>query len=356
MNILIIGKFYTEGFAEHIAETFEGMGHLVTRFQPGRSYKSGAGKLQRYYYKGKAVINDVLSSTPWYQEAEKKRLLRAAGSQAFDLALVCHDFLTPDQAQALKLLIKAPLALWFPDAVSNFRSAMFLNAPYDFLFFKEPFAVKILRNELNKNVFYLPECCNPKYHKPVDISPEELSRYACDITTAGNLHAARVAFFEQLAEYKVRIWGHSAPHWMHTGNIDAMIQHQFVSNEEKSKRFQAGKIVVNSLHPTEIFGTNVRTFEVAAACGFQIVSWRPGLSAFFEEDKEITAFKNIHELKEKVNYYLNSESERKAIALAGMKRAHRDHTYEKRLELMLATIFNPDKSETAWSLDKTYCL
>lgn len=35
MNILVIGKFYTEGFALHIAETLSTMGHTVRRFEPG---------------------------------------------------------------------------------------------------------------------------------------------------------------------------------------------------------------------------------------------------------------------------------------------------------------------------------
>ena len=39
MNILVIGKFYTEGFALHIAETLVGMGHSVRRFEPG--FRSG---------------------------------------------------------------------------------------------------------------------------------------------------------------------------------------------------------------------------------------------------------------------------------------------------------------------------
>ena len=35
MNILVIGKFYIEGFALHIAETLVGMRHTVYRWEPG---------------------------------------------------------------------------------------------------------------------------------------------------------------------------------------------------------------------------------------------------------------------------------------------------------------------------------
>ncbi len=39
MRILIVGKFYTEGFALHIAQTLSAMGRDVHRFEPG--VKSG---------------------------------------------------------------------------------------------------------------------------------------------------------------------------------------------------------------------------------------------------------------------------------------------------------------------------
>ena len=35
MNILVIGKYYTEGFALHIAETLTAMGHETSRFEAG---------------------------------------------------------------------------------------------------------------------------------------------------------------------------------------------------------------------------------------------------------------------------------------------------------------------------------
>lgn len=35
MNILVIGKFYTEGFALHIADTLAIIGHSVRCFEPG---------------------------------------------------------------------------------------------------------------------------------------------------------------------------------------------------------------------------------------------------------------------------------------------------------------------------------
>lgn len=352
MKILVVGKFYTEGFAQHIAETLKAMGYQVEQYQPGLTYTNSTNSLVRKVNKVRFALQDLYARTEWHQRKAQENLVSSVDN-TIDLTIVCHDFLTPHQVQGLRQKTQAPVVIWFPDAISNFRSAMFLNAPYDFLFFKEPFAVKVLKNELSKPAFYLPECCNPAYHKPVPLTPDDMSKYQCDITTAGNLHTARVAFFSALRDYNVKIWGHAAPQWMDIQGIERMIQNRYVSNEEKSKCFLASRIVINNLHPTEVFGTNVRTFEVAASGSFQIVSWRPGLDQLYKENEELVAFRNLDELKEKINHYLLNQEDRIRIATNGQKRTHKEHTYENRLLLMLDTIFNRGQG---FPIEQNYCL
>ncbi|HVB28620.1 MAG TPA: glycosyltransferase, partial [Terriglobia bacterium] len=73
----------------------------------------------------------------------------------------------------------------------------------------------------------------------------------------------------------------------------------------------------------------------AAGCGaFQIADWKPALPELFEPEREIVTFRTRRELKEKVDYYLARPQERREIAARACARAHRDHTYEKRLEKM----------------------
>ena len=57
--------------------------------------------------------------------------------------------------------------------------------------------------------------------------------------------------------------------------------------------------------------------------------------------QEIEVFRNLAELREKIRYYLDHDSERLAIADAGARRAQRDHTYEIRLQQILNTVFGP---------------
>ena len=163
-------------------------------------------------------------------------------------------------------------------------------------------------------------------------------RYAADIATAGNMYAYRVAFFRNLAGYDVRLWGLPPPLWMQLGPVAKMVQSRFVAGKEKSKAFLGAKIVVNNMHPAEIWGANVRMFEVCGAGAFQLVDWRPGLAQLFEPDREIVTFRDVTELKHKIDYYLPRQEERQAIGAAARQRALRDHTYERRLTLLLDTV------------------
>lgn len=339
MNILIIGKFYTEGFAQHIAETLTEMGHLVYRFEHGARFEQANSVWQYRWQQAKFFLHELYSKLPNYLENETKALVRVVQKASPDLILSCHDFLAPVQVSVIKKYKKAPIAMWYPDHIGQFRKAMFLTADYDALFFKDNYIVKVLTYELGlQNVHYLPECCNPRYHKPIELSKEEEAFYGCEVTTAGNLHSNRVALFTHLTEFDCKIWGNPAPIWLNTAKIENMVQNKFVANEEKSKAFRAAKVIVNNIQPGEIEGTNVRTFEVAAAGGFQLVNDRPALSELFEIGKQIETFKSVEELKDKIRYFIAHPTERKAIAEAGAARVTKEHTYKHRLEKIFSTL------------------
>ncbi len=331
MNILVVGRKYSESFAMHIAETLEHLGHNVLVFEPGIKAQQAINPIHHKILQAKTQFFYFYQQTSWGRSQEENRLKIFLDGKKLDLVISCHDFLNPYQVKWLKETFSCKVAIWFPDAISNFGKAMFLDAEYDALFFKEPFVVDILKNELRKNAFYLPECCNPFRHKKIELTENDRLKYACEITTAGNMHTARAAFFKNLQQYDVKIWGNPAPAWMDTTGIKSMIQNQFVSNEEKSKAFACSKIVVNTMHPTEVFGANVRLFEIAASGSFQICNYRKGLEDLFEIDKELIVFHTIEEFHKKAKFYLKNESLRKEIAERAFQKTMQKHTYEKRL-------------------------
>lgn len=338
MNILVIGKFYTEGFALHIAETLLAMGHAVRRFEPGFRLGRLSGKLGHRIDQVRGVLYTSSDGVPAIRARRMRPLWEVAEAGALDVVIACHDFLWPDEVAELKRRTGAQVAMWFPDALVNFGRGYFMNAPYDGLFFKDPYIKHVLGDVLISPVHFLPECFNPARHW---LSEEEIGedpKYRCDITTAGNQHSWRVACYKHLSNYDVKLWGNPAPLWMNAGAVTAMHQRQGVYNQDKVRAFRGAKVVVNNLHYGEVWGVNVRCFEAAGAGAFQMVDWRPGLNQLFEDGKEIISFKSISDLKEKLDHWLLRQNERQAIAEAGMRRAHAEHTYSLRLQLLLDTL------------------
>jgi spore maturation protein CgeB len=73
------------------------------------------------------------------------------------------------------------------------------------------------------------------------------------------------------------------------------------------------------------------------ACGgFQLVDRRKGLDRFFRIGEEVECFGSLAELRGKIARYLADPEERAAIAERGRRRVLRDHTYERRMEEMIA--------------------
>ena len=345
MRVLIIGKMYTEGFARHIADTFESMGMDITRYEPGLERQLTGGKLRQQLEAVVGYLHAGAIKVPAVRVQAFKQLEQVARECQPDLILTCYDFLWAREVEALKRCTGAKIAMWYPDHLANFGRSHFMMAPYDALFFKDPYIVEFLRDRLSSKIYYLPECFNPQVHRlpAAGLSDDDYEKYGCEVTTAGNMYAYRIATFQHLEQYDMKLWGGSAPNWLPLGNLGQFIQGEFVAGEEKAKAFRAADIVVNSMYPAEIWGLNCRAFEVAGIGGFMLIDWKPGLQQLFDDGTEIVSFRGTKDLCDKIDHYLEHPEERSDIAAAGQRRARAEHTYTHRLELLVDTVIG-DKS------------
>ena len=74
----------------------------------------------------------------------------------------------------------------------------------------------------------------------------------------------------------------------------------------------------------------LRDFEIPMSGGFYMVEYMHELEEFFEIGKEIVCYTDVHDLSDKIKYYLSHDNEREAIRQAGFERCRRDHTWQKR--------------------------
>lgn len=83
-----------------------------------------------------------------------------------------------------------------------------------------------------------------------------------------------------------------------------------------------------------------RLFEALGRGAFMIFPYIEGVRDMFTTDELVTyTYGDFWQLKEKIDYYLTHDEERETIRKAGHARAKREHSYTKRWETILKTIY-----------------
>ncbi|HEV2493918.1 MAG TPA: glycosyltransferase [Terriglobia bacterium] len=326
MRILLHGRIYPDSFARNIAVTIERMGHTLCSIEDSPIHRHS----NRYW---QAFWGLLPRAFPAFERRRHRALVRAAGEFGPDLILLTYGNVPPEVIRELRRSCAAKIAVWFPDPLANFGRQYLLASELDAWFFKDPYLVRLFREKLGINTHYLPEACNPLWHRRLELSPTDRTKYQCDLNTVGNMYYYRAKMLEPFLEYDLKVWGASFPSWL-SSPVRRFYPGIYVAEEEKAKAFIAAKIVLNIMFYSEIEGVNWRVFEAAGCGSFQIADWKPALAELFEPEREIVTFRTRNELKEKVDYYLRHPEERAAVADRAYSRAHREHTYEIRLRTM----------------------
>ncbi len=104
---------------------------------------------------------------------------------------------------------------------------------------------------------------------------------------------------------------------------------------EMPKIFHASKINLNiTMRPIET-GLSLRIWDVLGCGGFLITNYQAEIPEYFEIGKDLEVYENTNDLIQKVNYYLQHDSERIEIALNGYEKVTKYNTYELRLAEMI---------------------
>ncbi len=227
------------------------------------------------------------------------------------------------------------MAFWFPDHVANLERQFMLLGSYDAVFFKEPRLVERLRATLDLPVYYLPQACNPRWHRPLVPAGTEPH-----LVIAGNMYPSRVRLLERLIEKGIplKLYGAGFPRWL--GETPARSAHtsQCVFREEKARVFRSAAGVLNTMHPAEEAGVNARLFEAAGSGAAVLSEFRPTVPELFAVGEEVLTFRDFDELVDQATRLLNEAGLSARIGDAAAMRAHRDHTYDLRVATILEKV------------------
>ncbi|MBU0515701.1 MAG: glycosyltransferase [Proteobacteria bacterium] len=260
----------------------------------------------------------------------------------------------PLSPQALRRLrdLGFASAMWF---VENHRVMPYyaqVAGAYDHFFVIQPEPFLSHLRDLGANPLYLPLAADPEVHRPIKLGPGETAEYGADVAFLGEGYPNRRRFFAHLLDHDLKIWGTG---WDPETPLGGRVQRggARIKTDELVKIYNATRVNLNLHSAVDVGGVdpegdfvNPRTFEIAACGGFQLVDRRTLLTEFFEPDREIAVFRDLAELRAKLDHYLAHPEERRRLAEAGRQRVLAEHTYGHRMERMLATIF-PDRFRAA---------
>jgi spore maturation protein CgeB len=329
-RVLVIGSHsYRDSFEWHVMDSLKYLGCEADLFH-SRGTVSGP-----FNWAGKALekLNNTLLREP--ERRIEARLLRRIREFSPTIVLVLlGNQLSPKTVVEIRKAMSGPIVCWCQDQMTTLGRQFLLGARYDAVFVKDRYMQDLFSRMIRSTQFhYLPEACNPRMHRPIELSDLDRRTFGCDVMLAGSLYYYRQEILEKLADLDIKVWGYR-PDWL-VDRLPGRFMGRDVHGDDKVRAARAAKICLNTLHYGEVNGLNCRAFELAGCGGFQLITETPCLAEHFEPGEEVVAFRSVEELQEKARHYLRHPEAAQRIAQLGQVRAHRDHTYEHRLNEIL---------------------
>lgn len=126
------------------------------------------------------------------------------------------------------------------------------------------------------------------------------------------------------------IYGNGYPH--SRGSLNASPDNPFLMQSLESYIYSQSKVAISVSHYNSDRYHSDRLLRAMGSGACVLSHAYEGIHSDWTVGKELDVFDNFVDLVDKIEYYLNNESRRKAIAEAGYKRVQKDFTYDNMVE------------------------
>jgi len=237
--------------------------------------------------------------------------------------------------------------IWFVDDPYVTDDTVIVAPHYDTILTHELSTIPLYGLIGCKDVHYMPLGADIEVFKPMRVGSSHMS----DVCFIGQGFWNRVHMFDaiaqQLAGLNVFIAGGLWDRLKEYRLLKPFIRHGWLPIEESALYYNGARIVIN-MHRTTEAGSdnknsyrypgrsiNPRTYEIAACGTMQLTDVREDLGAYYQPGLELETYGSAVELADKIRYYLANEEARRLIAIRGLIRTRREHTYLSRMPRLM---------------------
>lgn len=322
MRVGVIGPLGPDLFADNIINCLPDVGAEAVPLGPVRP-RTGQRRLD-------AVVDRYSPQSQKLDVLLQRGVADRAVEAECDVVINVVGGLRPEAVERIRAS-GSKIALWYPDAVANIGNQMMFTAPYHRLYFKDPALVNWLVRMEGLPGVYLPEACNPRWHRPVGEPAAEPG-----FVSVGNMYPSRVLLFDRLLAdgLPLRLYGSGFPRCLPERPLMQVHTGRVVVREDKARVFRQSSGVLNNLHPAE-GGVNCRMFEAAGAGAAVLCEARQPLNSLFDVGSEVLTFASYDELISQCRRLSEDPDLTRLVGDAASKRAHAEHTYQHRLRAIL---------------------
>jgi spore maturation protein CgeB len=263
-----------------------------------------------------------------------RRLIRATRPEVF---ITLYGFFISPKTLDLLRELKIPSACWWINDPFQFERSLKRAPLYDAVFTNDSTCVQEYLSAGVRAAWFLPTACEPAVHKPMPFRPE----FASDVCFAGDWSPLREKLLLQLVgRFNLKIFGPWGRKLSPDSPLRPVLRDGFFSPEEMASMFSSATITLNihTWNETADHGVNPRLFEAASCGAAQLVDWKHEIPDLFDIHKDLLTYKTIEEVPSRVEEALASRAKLAEMGASARHRALAEHTYEHRMERMLALL------------------
>lgn len=334
-KVLLVGHEMYVGYFQSLSAAFEHNYCSCSHFQ----HKLTSAK-KIFETKGLRRIKNRLVI-----ETINNKLLREVNRYQPDYIFLINGEMLLEETIA-ELNKKAAVILWLIDGIDNVNIVKSVLDKIQHVFVFEP-------ADLNKihGSKYLPQCADSVLYEKME------TKIKYDVGFVGAGHEKRldmlneIAFFCREKGYTLGVFGQYKTFFKKPALERKKYIHLEKSIEvngkltpyEVNEIFNSTRINLNIHHEQSELGLNPRVFEIMASENFQLVDNQSELYSYFEEGISMATYKNMDDLKMKIQYFLENKKEREIIARNGHELVMRNHLYRNRMRTVLENVGPPEE-------------